>query len=340
MYPLIRGLLFHLDPETAHEFACALIERVQSSPALLSGVEAMFGDATAQPRMLWGLEFRNPLGIAAGFDKNARLVKFLRAIGFGFVEVGTVTLRPQPGNPKPRMFRFPREKAIINRLGFNNEGAAAVAGRLESLSRAEAITPLFVNIGKNRDVALEDAPRAYLDAYRILAPLADATVINVSSPNTPGLRDLQASPRLEEILLPILDARETLAFARGGRHPVLLKIAPDLDDLQLQDIAEVCSRLADGMVATNTTISREELTEQTTESGGLSGRPLFARSTEILAKLRALVGRDYPLIGAGGVFSASDAKAKLDAGADLVQAYTGFIYEGPAFASRIAAGLR
>lgn len=340
MYSFVRTLLFQLDPETAHEFACGQMERLQSSPSLLRGVEAFFGDATAQPRMLWGLEFKNPLGIAAGFDKNARLVPFLRAIGFGFVEVGTVTLRPQPGNPKPRMFRFPRHKAVINRLGFNNEGASAVAKRLEPLSHGEASTPLFVNIGKNRDVTLEDAPRAYLDAYRILAPLADGIVINVSSPNTPGLRDLQTPGHLREIVMPLVEARETIEFARGGRHPILVKIAPDLSDAQLGAIAETCASVADGMIATNTTVSREELGEPTKESGGLSGRPLFEKSTGVLRRLRALVGRDFPLVGAGGIFSADDAKAKIDAGADLVQAYTGFIYEGPAFASRIAAGLR
>lgn len=340
MYSLIRSLLFHLDPETAHEFACEQMERIQTSPSLLRGVESIFGDTTAQPRMVWGLEFRNPIGIAAGFDKDARLVPFLHAIGFGFVEVGTVTLRAQPGNPKPRMFRFPQRKAIINRLGFNNAGAVAVAKRLETMPQPSMSTPLFVNIGKNRDVSLDDAPRAYLDAFRILAPLADAIVINVSSPNTPGLRDLQSPEHLRQILLPLVEAREAMDFVRGGRHPILVKIAPDLTQAQLAEIAETCASLADGMIATNTTISREELGEPTKEAGGLSGRPLFEKSTQVLRQLRSIVGRDYPLVGVGGVFSARDVQAKLDAGANLVQAYTGFIYQGPGFASRIAAELR
>lgn len=340
MYSLIRKLLFHLDAETAHELACEQMERVQSNPTLLRAVESRFGGASTEPRLLWGLEFRNPIGIAAGFDKNARLVPFLRAIGFGFVEIGTVTLRPQPGNPKPRMFRFPEQKALINRLGFNNEGAFAVAKRLELLLSGSQSTPLFANIGKNRDVSLVDAPRAYLDAYRVLAPLVDGIVINVSSPNTPGLRDLQTPEHLREIVIPLVEARETLEFVRGGRHPILVKIAPDLDDAQLQEIGEVCAGIADGMIATNTTISRVELGEPTTEAGGLSGRPLLAKSTEVLRKLRGIVGPDLPIIGVGGVFSAADAMEKFEAGADLVQAYTGFIYEGPGFASRIVARLR
>jgi dihydroorotate dehydrogenase len=310
--------------------------RVQSHPLLLSGVKRLFA-VPAIPKERWGLRFRNPLGIAAGFDKNARMVPFLAALGFGFVEVGTVTLRAQPGNPRPRLFRDPPHRALINRLGFNNEGAASVARSLEALwkrSDAGSLPPLLVNIGKNKDVELSQAVAAYRECYRIVAPLADGVVVNVSSPNTPGLRDLQRGESLREILEALLEERSRMTSSRPGSHPIIVKIAPDLNDEQLRDIAETCVALADGMTATNTTLARDGWGGPA-EAGGLSGAPLFERSTSILKQLRSMIGNDYPIIGVGGVFTADDVRAKVAAGADLVQAYTGFVYEGPAFASRI-----
>ena len=312
MYPLIRSLLFHLDAESAHEFTASQMERLQEIPIALSLIGKFCEPRTAK-RELLGLTFRNPIGIAAGFDKNAVLMPFLTALGFGFLEVGTVTLHPQPGNPKPRMFRDPPRRAIINRLGFNNDGADAVAARLQ---RHDKAVPLFVNVGKNRDVPLEGAADAYAACAAKLSKHADVIVINVSSPNTPGLRDLQRPEHLERVIRAV-----------GRAKPLLVKIAPDLDAQQLAEICDVCRKLTDGMVCTNTTITSE---------GGLSGKPLFERSTGVLREVRQRVGPGFPLVGVGGVFTASDLRAKLDAGANLVQLYTGFVYEGPLLPSRLA----
>lgn len=313
-YPLIRRLLFRLEAEAAHEWTGRQIEHLQQIPILLRAVERLCRPAS-KPRTLLGLQFRSPIGIAGGFDKNATMMPLLAALGFGFIEVGTVTLRPQPGNPRPRLFRHPDEKALVNRMGFNNDGADVVAARLRAWERP---VPLFVNVGKNRDVPLDRATEAYVDCYRKVAPHADAAVLNLSSPNTPGLRDLQRPEHLEELL-------RSVQSVRSG--PVLIKIAPDVDDAQIAEIADVCVRLADGMICTNTTA---------VEGGGLSGAPLFAKSTEVLRKVRARVGAAYPLIGVGGVFTADDVRAKFAAGADLVQIYTSFIYEGPMIAKRLA----
>jgi dihydroorotate dehydrogenase len=239
---------------------------------------------------------------------------FLAALGFGFLEVGTVTLRPQTGNPRPRLFREAQAKALVNRMGFNNDGADAVAARLAAWERS---VPVFVNVGKNRDVALDGAVENYVECYRRVAVHADATVLNLSSPNTPGLRELQRPEHLEALLGAVRSVRV---------GPVLVKIAPDLDDAQIAEICEVCVRLADGMVCTNTTL---------VEGGGLSGKPLMEQSTAVLAQVRKQVGPGYPLIGVGGVFTKDDVRAKMDAGADLVQLYTGFIYEGPMVAKRL-----
>lgn len=324
IYPLLRKLLFQLDPEAAHEFTSRQMAHLQEIPLLLRAIERYCRPPASASRTIFGLEFRSPIGIAGGFDKNATMMPFLAALGFGFIEVGTVTLRPQPGNPKPRMFRYPESKALINRLGFNNDGADVVAARLRMWERR---VPLFVNVGKNRDVPLEDATEAYVECYRRLAPHADAAVLNLSSPNTPGLRDLQRPEHLEELLTAVRSVRS---------GPVLIKIAPDLDDVQIREIAEVCGRLADGMVCTNTTLDR---LPGMNETGGLSGKPLMSKSTSVLATVRECVGPDYPLIGVGGVFTAEDVKAKITAGANLVQVYTGFVYEGPFLAKRLAKGV-
>ncbi|HEX7154941.1 MAG TPA: quinone-dependent dihydroorotate dehydrogenase [Thermoanaerobaculia bacterium] len=323
IYPLLRRLLFRLDPEHAHEFATEQIERLQEIPLALRLIAATHRIPPIASKQLLGMTFRSLIGIGAGFDKNAVMMPFLAAIGFGFVEVGTVTLRPQPGNPRPRMFRYPEHRALINRMGFNNDGADAVAARLKSWDR---IVPTFVNVGKNKDVPLEGATEAYVECYRRVAPFADAAVLNLSSPNTPGLRDLQRPEHLEQLL-------NAVRSVRSG--PILIKIAPDLDDTQLREICDVCVRLADGMVCTNTTLDR---LPGMNEAGGLSGRPLLEKSTSILTKVRQHVGKNYPLVGVGGVFTPEDVRTKLAAGADLVQVYTSFIYEGPGIAKRLAKG--
>jgi dihydroorotate dehydrogenase len=317
MYPLIRSALFRLDAETAHEVASRAMRSVQATP-LLRLVAARYRLPASAQRTMLGLTFPSPIGIAAGFDKNAVMVPFLAALGFGFIEVGTVTLRPQPGNPRPRLFRHPSDRALVNRMGFNNDGADAVARRLQIWSAA-AMPPLFVNVGKNKDVPLEAAAEDYARCYEKVAPHAKAAVLNVSSPNTPGLRDLQRPEQIERLLKTI---------AKAG--PILIKIAPDLDDVQLAEICDVCVRLADGLICTNTTI------DHSYEQGGLSGAPLMARSTAVLRAVRARVGPDYPLIGVGGIFTAEDVREKVDAGANLVQVYTSFIYEGPSLPLRLA----
>ena len=324
IYPLLRALLFRLDAEGAHEFTVAQMERLQQIPIVLRAIERFARPPEAAARQVLGMHFPSPVGIAAGFDKNALLMPFLAALGFGFVEVGTVTLKPQRGNPRPRLFRYPKDRAVINRMGFNNDGADAVAQRLKHWQRS---VPLLVNVGKNRDVPLEAATEAYVECYRRVAPHADAAVLNLSSPNTPGLRELQRPEHLEALL-------NAVRSVRTG--PILIKIAPDLDATQIAEIADVCVKLADGMVCTNTTLDRLPGMH---EAGGLSGKPLLEKSTGVLAQVRKHVGPGYPLIGVGGIFTADDARRKLDAGADLVQVYTGFIYEGPMIAKRLARGL-
>jgi dihydroorotate dehydrogenase len=319
MYRLIRELLFRLDAESAHEITVAQMARIQGIPIALSLISRLCR-VPPKPRQLWGLTFPTPIGIAAGFDKNALLMPFLAALGFGFLEVGTVTLHAQPGNPKPRLFRDPEHRALTNRLGFNNDGADAIAQRLQRFSGS---VPLFVNIGKNRDVPLDAAPNAYAQCYLRVARWADGAVLNLSSPNTPGLRELQRPEHLVKVLDLVRAMREELPASR----PILVKIAPDLDRGQLAEICDVCVRMADGMICTNTAVTPE---------GGLSGKPLFESSTEVLRIVRSLVGPGFPLIGVGGVFTSDDVRAKLAAGADLVQLYTSLVYEGPSLPSRLA----
>jgi dihydroorotate dehydrogenase len=315
MYSLIRKLLFLLDAEDAHELAVRQMIALQKIPIVLRAIERFCAPPPGAGRELMGLTFPSPIGIAAGFDKNAMLMPMLGALGFGFVEVGTVTLRPQPGNPRPRLFRYPEHHALINRLGFNNDGADVVAERLKSWIPT---VPLFVNIGKNRDVPIDAAADDYGACAMKLAPYADAVVVNLSSPNTPSLRELQRPEHLERILEAV--------------GPAIVKIAPDIDDTMLGEICDVCAKRARGMICTNTTIARPF---PSNEAGGISGAPLMDASTSILAKVRKRVGPHYPLIGVGGVFTAEDVRAKFAAGADLVQVYTGFIYEGPLLPRRL-----
>jgi len=323
---MARRALFTLDPETAHGL---------SIKALKSGMVPGCR-ADRDPRLataVAGLNFPNPLGMAAGYDKNAEVASELAHLGFGFVEVGTLTPRAQTGNSKPRIFRLVRDQAVINRLGFNNEGHAAAHARISG-GRREGI--LGVNIGANKDS--EDRAGDYVAGISQFADVADYFTVNISSPNTPGLRNLQTRAALSDLLSRVLAERD----AKPSRIPVFLKIAPDLTEPDLDDIASEClAQQLDGVIVSNTTLSRAGLSDdpRAREAGGLSGRPVFERSTIVLAKMRQRLGKDMPLIGVGGVGSAETAAEKMRAGADLVQLYTGFIYGGPLLPGRILRGL-
>lgn len=323
-------LLRQLDPETAHGLAIKALSR-HLVPAPLSvrddRLQVPFGD----------LVLPNPVGLAAGFDKNAEVPDAVLKLGFGFTEVGTVTPLAQPGNPKPRIFRLPDIGGVINRLGFNNEGHAAALGRLEARASRPGI--VGVNVGANKDSA--DRAGDYVAGIRAFAPHASYFTVNVSSPNTPGLRDLQARDALDDLLARVIAERDAQAGTVGRRIPVLLKIAPDVTEEGLDDIAEVAlARGVDGLVVSNTTVSRAGLRDPLArETGGLSGLPLFARSTTVLAKVRRRVGPKLFLVGVGGIMGVAEAIEKIKAGADAVQVYTGFIYAGPHIASKILAGL-
>jgi len=323
-------MMFALDPERAHELGMAALRSGLASPYYVR--DRSFGHA---PIELFGLSFPNPLGVAAGFDKNGVAVNELASLGFGFVEVGTVTYRPQPGNPKPRMFRLPADLALINRLGFNNDGAEVVA---ERLSRLERKCVVGVNIGKNKDVPIEEAVENYLATFELMQPVADYAAINVSSPNTPNLRELQRGEHLDELLAALSTRNHEL-----GRKPLLVKIAPDLDAEGIKTVVDVCrSHDIDGIIATNTTVSRDGLSERnvgTIGEGGLSGRPLAGRSTEVVESVYRCAAGEIPVIGVGGIMAAPDAFDKIAAGATLVQAYTGFVYSGPTFAADVNRGL-
>ena len=325
IYGLIRPLLFALDPEAAHRAAIA---------ALAAGIypRAPSPDPKLRRRIL-GLDFPNPVGLAAGFDKNGEVPDAALALGFGFVEVGSVTPKPQTGNPRPRMFRLPDDRAIINRLGFNNEGHDAVYARLVKRERRGIVG---VNLGANKDSP--DRIADYVAGVRRFADIASYLAINISSPNTPGLRDLQEKEALTRLLGAVAEARAALPKA----VPILVKIAPDLDDDGLAAIATtVIAAGMDGMIVSNTTLSRDGVSDAkvAAEAGGLSGRPLFAPSTKMLARLRAIVGDKLVLVGTGGIDSAVAARQKFAAGADLVQLYTAMIYEGPGLPGRIIADL-
>ncbi|HTV44160.1 MAG TPA: quinone-dependent dihydroorotate dehydrogenase [Stellaceae bacterium] len=331
LYPLIRPVLHRLPRELAHKAGlCALgvgLGRVWS------GAAAPRSGSPSLGQRLWGLDFPNPVGLAAGFDKDARVPDAALRLGFGFVEIGTVTPRPQPGNPKPRLFRLDEDRGVINRMGFNSGGLDTVVARL---SRRERTGIVGVNLGKNRDTA--DAADDYAEGIRRTAGLADYLVVNISSPNTPGLRDLQAGAALEALLARLIEARAKT----GQRPPLLLKIAPDLTAAECRDIAEVALGSGiDGLIIANTTVERPAglASRYAAEAGGLSGRPLFAPSTAILAEFYRLTRGRLPLIGVGGVASAEDAYAKIRAGASLVQLYTALVFEGPALIRRIGDGL-
>ncbi len=325
-----------MDPEKAHERGFAAIR----AGRFAAGIAVR---KTHAPRTVMGVEFPNAFGLAAGFDKNARAVPGLLALGFGHVEIGTVTARAQPGNPKPRLFRLVDDSAIVNRMGFNNDGAATVAARLHRLRQKKSgkNTVIGVNIGKTKATEPADAIADYVESARLLAPYASYLVVNVSSPNTPGLRDLQAVDELRPLLAAV---KEVCDRSHGGRVPLVVKIAPDLADDDIDAVADLALELGlDGISATNTTIARPgslKTSRQTIDdagAGGLSGPVLNDRSTEVLVRLRQRVGDRLAIISVGGVTTQQDVRARLDAGADLVQGYTGFIYEGPLWASRLAA---
>ena len=327
---IARPALFGLDAERAHELGIKALKSGLASPFYDKGNEFEFG-----PLERFGLTFRNPIGVAAGFDKNGLVFDQLGSLGFGFVEVGTVTLLPQKGNEKPRMFRLPEDEALINRLGFNNEGAETVANRLRNTKRKCIVG---VNIGRNKEVANETAVENYLACLELVRPVADYIAVNVSSPNTPNLRDLQRGENLEQLLSALQYRNREL-----GQKPMLVKIAPDLSDNEIETVVEIVLRneIA-GIIATNTTIARDELKTSNVQrfgNGGLSGRPLARRSNEIISKIYRVSNGQIPIIGVGGIFTAEDAFEKVAAGASLFQAYTGFVYSGPTFAGEILDGL-
>ena len=329
---LARPLLFSVSAETAHNLAIRSLRAASNSPAALRQLERFA--ARPLPKTVFGLSFPNPVGLAAGFDKNGVAVPAWAALGFGFVEVGTVTAKPQPGNPKPRIFRYREQGALINRLGFNNDGADVVAARLRTLresGRWPAI-PVGINLGKSKVTPLEEAVTDYLYSFRLLAPLADYVVLNVSSPNTPGLRSLQEHDALQQLLGAVASENE-----RAGK-PLLLKIAPDLsvDDLN-QVIATAEQSGMAGLIATNTTLDHAAIPSSLDQTGGLSGRPLFAKSTEFVRAIRARSA--LPIVASGGICDAPTAREKISAGADLLQVYTGYVYRGPGLISQIVDGL-
>jgi dihydroorotate dehydrogenase len=345
VYGLIyAALLRRLPPEAAHRAAFWLIRVTAKVPGAARLMRLGLGprDRSLRVRAL-GLDFPGPLGLAAGFDKDGEGVSGLAALGFSFIEVGTVTARPQAGNPKPRMFRFPEERALVNRMGFNNHGAAALAARLRAQRARPGFMPIVgVNIGKTKLVSEDEAVADYVTSARLVAEVADYVVVNVSSPNTPGLRDLQSADKLRPILTGVREALDGASPAR--RVPLVVKIAPDLADDDIDAVADLALDLGlDGIIATNTTISRDGLKNSAAAAaagpGGLSGAPLAARALEVLTRLHDRCGKRLTLIAAGGIQTPADAEARLAAGATLLQAYTAFIYEGPLWPARVQRGL-
>jgi dihydroorotate dehydrogenase len=335
LYGLARPLLFQLEPERAHELALRELDRAARCGLL----PLLAGTPVDDPVEVMGLRLRNRIGLAAGLDKNAAHVQALAALGFGFLELGTVTPRPQPGNARPRMFRLPQRDALINRLGFNNEGLAAFARNI-----AAARVPVVVgaNIGKNASTPLEHALDDYRACLEGVYPLVDYVTVNVSSPNTSQLRQLQGGDELDRILGGLAQARERLAAEHRRRVPMVLKIAPDLDEAQITVIAEALQRHGlDAVIATNTTTARDAVAglPHAQESGGLSGAPVFEASNRVIRLLRERLPASFPIIGSGGVMSAEHARAKIVAGATVVQVYTGLIYRGPALVRECARAL-
>jgi dihydroorotate dehydrogenase len=338
-YALARPILFKMDPEQAHEFTLDALARTQNTVLDRFYRQPFVSD----PVTLAGLHFPNRVGLAAGLDKNARCIDALGAMGFGFVEVGTVTPKAQPGNPKPRMFRLPEAQGLINRLGFNNEGLDAFIANVKKAHFRQLGRLLGLNIGKNAATPIENATDDYLIALAGVYPHADYVTVNISSPNTKNLRALQSDDALDGLLGALVARREELATEHGRRVPMFLKIAPDLDETQVGVIAATLKKHGmDGVIATNTTLARDAVTglQHAEETGGLSGAPVFDSSNHVIAQLRAHLGAGYPIIGVGGILSGHDAIEKIRAGADVVQLYSGLIYKGPELVTQAASALQ
>jgi len=336
MYTFARPLLMMLDAERAHDLALSSLSamyRMGLNPLVAQRSKPL-------PVKLWGIEFPNPVGLAAGMDKNGQHIDALGALGFGYIEIGTTTPRPQEGNPKPRMFRLPRHGALINRLGFNNLGVNAL---LVNVERSRYRGVLGINIGKNKDTPNERAFEDYLYCLERVYPVASYITVNISSPNTAGLRDLQGADELHRLLGQLRDAQERLANQHRRRTPILIKIAPDLSDPQIQRMGLILAAArVDGVIATNTTLDRLPVKghRNANEAGGLSGKPLYGRSTAVLRHLRSNLPDSIPVIGVGGIHSGADAVGKTTAGAALVQIYTGFVYRGPALIRECVEAIR
>ncbi|MCY7345126.1 MAG: quinone-dependent dihydroorotate dehydrogenase [Pyrinomonadaceae bacterium] len=348
---LIRPILFQVSPETAHELGIEALKIGLGSKTAQNYAAQKFASESFGEIKRFGLKFKNPLGIAAGFDKNGVVVNQLAALGFGFVEIGTVTFNPQKGNNKPRLYRLPDDKALINRLGFNNEGTRKVVERLRKI---QPNCVLGVNIGKNKDVPNEAAIENYLASFDLAFEVADYIAVNVSSPNTPDLRELQKAENLEELLGALQERNKVLSSdsswsnakekpTKAGTQnskPLLVKIAPDLSEAEIEAIVDICCRLnLAGIIATNTTLSRENLKTKIDENGGLSGEPLREKSNKVISKIYRYSKGKMPLIGVGGISDAEDAFEKIAAGACLIQSYTGFVYQGLTFARDVNCGL-
>ena len=338
-YALTRPFLFGLDPEQAHDITLGSIARLQNTAAECLWRQVRIAD----PVTVAGLNFPNRIGLGAGLDKNGECIDGLGAMGFGFIEVGTVTPKGQPGNPKPRMFRLPSAEALINRLGFNNHGLDAFVANVQRATRFRQGGGIVgLNIGKNANTPIESAVDDYLLCLDGVYPHADYVTVNISSPNTKNLRALQSDDALDALLSQLQTRRAQLAQRHGKQVPMFVKIAPDLDEAQVGVIAATLQKNAiDGVIATNTTVARDAVQglPHAKEAGGLSGRPVFEASNRVIRQLRAALGAAYPIIGIGGVLSGADARAKIAAGADLVQIYTGLIYKGPALVSEAARAL-
>lgn len=339
LYALARPLLFSLDPETAHNLTLPALKN-----AAACGLTALAGKPAPDPRTLMGITFPNPVGLAAGLDKDGTYIDGLAALGFGFIEVGTVTPRAQPGNPKPRIFRLPQAHAVINRMGFNNGGVDAFVANVQAskfYQNKEGV--LGLNIGKNADTPIERAADDYLHCLEKVYPYASYVTVNISSPNTKNLRQLQGGSELDALLSQLKEAQQRLADKHKRYVPIALKIAPDVDDEQVKSISAALLRhKMDAVIATNTTITRDAVKglPHADETGGLSGAPVFTMSNEVIRALKAELGDALPIIGVGGILSGENARAKVDAGASLVQLYTGLIYRGPALVKECAAVLR
>ncbi|MDP3823290.1 MAG: quinone-dependent dihydroorotate dehydrogenase [Burkholderiales bacterium] len=337
-YPLARPFLFGLDPEHAHELTLGALARLQNTPMQCLWQQPRVND----PVTVAGLKFPNRIGLAAGLDKNGRCIDGLGAMGFGFIEVGTVTPKAQGGNPKPRMFRLPEANALINRLGFNNDGLAAFLANVQKARFRSSGGILGLNIGKNAATPIERAVDDYLLCLDGVYPHADYVTVNISSPNTKNLRDLQSDAALDALLAAVQERKAQLAAQHGRSVPIFVKIAPDLDVSHVDAVAAILKRHGlDGVIATNTTIARDAVKhlQHGAEAGGLSGGPVFEASNRVIAQLRAALGGAFPIIGVGGVLSGADARAKRAAGADVVQIYTGFIYRGPELVNEAARAL-